>query len=58
MLMLLGANFDYDLTLVKLARKIHFNRHVTMVCLPQPDDEVPTGTRMLSSGWGNTAEGQ
>lgn len=43
---------NYDIALLHLSDAIEYNEHVKPICLPNA--EVPSGTRCVSSGWGDT----
>lgn len=43
-----------DITLLKLATPAVFSQTVSAVCLPSADDDFPTGTVCVTTGWGKT----
>jgi len=48
---------DFDITLLKLATPITFTDHISPVCLPYQDQDLPpTGTNMVVTGWGAVKE--
>ncbi|EHH60569.1 hypothetical protein EGM_11956 [Macaca fascicularis] len=51
---LLGTAFCNDITLLKLATPAVFSQTVSAVCLPSADDDFPTGTVCVTTGWGKT----
>ncbi|XP_074142111.1 chymotrypsinogen B-like [Sminthopsis crassicaudata] len=55
----INRNFDSvslnnDITLLKLARPVRFQKNVSPVCLPSVNDDFPAGTQCAISGWGMT----
>eukprot|EP00794_Sanderia_malayensis_P020512 gene20512-22530_t len=49
--------FDYDLALVKLARKATINDRVKTTCLPDHNTTFPLGTKCYVTGWGRLSHG-
>jgi len=45
-------SFNYDITLVRVNKKILFNDYVRQLCLS--DVIVPVGTNCIVAGWGDT----
>ena len=43
---------DDDLGLVKLDHDIEFTPEISSVCLPQAGEELPSGTKCYTTGWG------
>ncbi|XP_074142110.1 chymotrypsinogen B-like isoform X2 [Sminthopsis crassicaudata] len=49
-----SVSFNNDITLLKLARPVRFQKNVSPVCLPSVNDDFPAGTQCAISGWGMT----
>jgi len=47
-----GREMTSDIMLLKLAHPVEFNEAVSPVCLPSLWQELSSGTRCYSSGWG------
>ena len=45
--------YDYDIALLKLRDSIDYNDHVQPICLPDRNDEEPSGFCAVT-GWGDT----
>ncbi|XP_020819327.1 chymotrypsinogen B-like isoform X2 [Phascolarctos cinereus] len=43
-----------DITLLKLATPAQFQENVSPVCLPSADEDFPSGTTCITTGWGKT----
>ncbi|XP_072396490.1 transmembrane protease serine 9-like [Diabrotica undecimpunctata] len=53
----LRSKSDNDIAIVKLAQKVVFSSKVQPIRLPKPDIYVPTGTSVITAGWGYTVAG-
>ena len=49
--------FQYDAALITLENRLNYNQFVQPVCLPSMDAKVPTGTKLMVSGFGLRSEG-
>lgn len=49
-----GSTYDYDFSLLELARQLTFNKKVQAIVLPNATDVVADNTTCLVTGWGNT----
>jgi secreted trypsin-like serine protease len=48
---------DFDITLLKLANPVTFTDHISPVCLPYQDQDLPpVGTNLVVTGWGSIKE--
>ncbi|KAJ8667871.1 hypothetical protein QAD02_009534 [Eretmocerus hayati] len=45
---------DFDIAIIRLERRLLFNRRVSPINLPEPDDIFSSGDRVLVTGWGAT----
>jgi len=47
--------FDYNFALLKLSSPVQFTDHISPICLPNQDEELPAaGTDLFVTGWGLT----
>ncbi|XP_072384782.1 trypsin-7-like [Diabrotica undecimpunctata] len=51
-------NGDYDIAIVKLAKKVEFSDKIQPIPLLEQDAKVPTGTVVTAAGWGENEEGK
>ncbi|XP_072396612.1 anionic trypsin-2-like [Diabrotica undecimpunctata] len=51
------TKLEYDIAIVKLTQKVVFSSKVQPIRLPKPDIYVPTGTSVITAGWGYTVAG-
>ncbi|KFD54076.1 hypothetical protein M513_05095 [Trichuris suis] len=48
-----------DIALLKLDRKVYYNKYIQGICLPSIDGELaPQGSRCFVTGWGDLGNGQ
>lgn len=43
---------SYDVAMLKLSKSANLNSYVNSVCLPQPNEKVADGTKLVVTGWG------
>uniref|UniRef100_A0A6P7GZ37 Trypsin-like n=1 Tax=Diabrotica virgifera virgifera TaxID=50390 RepID=A0A6P7GZ37_DIAVI len=49
-----NKTYDYDIAILKLAKKVTFSKKIQPIQLPKQDYEVPAGTKVTTAGWGKT----
>jgi len=48
----------FDITLLKLSESVKYTDHISPVCLPAQDEDLPAdGSDVFVTGWGDTTEG-
>ena len=47
---------DNDIALIELDEPVYFNDYLRPICLPDPTDVTPAGTRCYAVGWGRKDE--
>ncbi|XP_066465447.1 transmembrane protease serine 5 [Eleutherodactylus coqui] len=45
---------DYDIALMKLEKSLNYSDSIRPVCLPQYEQDLPSGSECWVSGWGHT----
>ncbi|KAM3187415.1 hypothetical protein ACTXT7_002331 [Hymenolepis weldensis] len=45
---------ENDISIIKLAQPVNFNRAIQPVCIPPPTYELPAGAKCMAVGWGCT----
>ncbi|CDW55590.1 Trypsin domain containing protein [Trichuris trichiura] len=52
-------NEEDDIAILKLNRKVNYNKYIQGICLPSIDEELPPqGGRCFVTGWGSIGNGQ
>ena len=46
------STIDNDIMLFKLAEDVEFTDEISIVCLPPPGEELESGLKVQTSGWG------
>ena len=52
-----SRNFDNDIALIQLDRRITFSNYIKPICLPTTTSEPAVGTKCFVTGFGRTQEG-
>nr|AAM96942.1 trypsin 3 [Phlebotomus papatasi] len=49
---------DYDFAILELKSPLKFSKNCNFAKLPKQDEQIPDGTMLMVSGWGNTQNAQ
>jgi len=55
-----AQNIRYDVALLKLKEPVKFTAHISPICLPKLDEDMPkaAGSTVFVTGWGDVGNGQ